>query len=325
MSFPRDLHDCNHSTDPRTNPDLAKALRGQNAIVAGAGRGVGRAISEMLVYASCASITLLALEKEEVEETARICKQINPDIKTKSAVVDVTDFTSVERIVKEIVEEFGSIDVLAMNAGRPPQWLPVSDSDPKIWWDTVSISLQGAFVYTRAVLPIMKKQAKGGRIIYTSSSGAHLNSGMGSYIVGKLGQVRLAEVVHKENWEEGVRCFAFNPGCVKTRFYTDFEDEVVGREKRVGSYVQEEVEGEKESAEMAVNTLKDATFDTPYMAAGLVTALAAGELDFMSGRYLDAAVDIQNYIDREEEIVSKDLCRVRLNLGNGELEPRLDY
>lgn len=170
----------------------------------------------------------------------------------------------------------------------------------------------------------MKKQKLGGRIIYTSSSGAHLNSGMGSYIVGKLGQVRLAEIIHAENKNDNIKCFAFNPGCIKTRFYLDFEDEVEGREKRDGSYVTENVMGEKESAEMAVRTLKDAEFDTPYMAAGLVTKIATGELDFMSGRYLDAAVDVQRYIDLKEEIVSKDLCRVRLNEGDGELVPKLD-
>lgn len=75
-----------------------------------------------------------------------------------------------------------------MNAGRPPQWLSVGDLGPSIWSDTVSISLQGAFVCTRAVLHIMRKQKKkAGRIVYTSNSGAHFNEGMGSYTVRKLG------------------------------------------------------------------------------------------------------------------------------------------
>ena len=61
------------------------------------------------------------------------------------------------------------------------------------------------------------------------------------------------------------------------------------------------------------------------MAAGLVTVLASGKLDFMSGRYLDAAVDIQRYIDRKEEIEKEDLCRVKLNLGGGEMVPDINF
>lgn len=61
------------------------------------------------------------------------------------------------------------------------------------------------------------------------------------------------------------------------------------------------------------------------MAAGLVTALAVGQLDFMSGRYLDAAVNIQHYYNCKEEILREDLCRVRLNQGQGELTPVLEF
>ncbi|KAF8848856.1 NAD(P)-binding protein [Acephala macrosclerotiorum] len=293
MNFPRTLHDCTPTTDPRNSSSTLPVRQ---------------------------SITCLALEKEEVEETVRICKDIRPDVKTKAAVVDVTDFKAVMKLVKEVVEEFGSIDVLAMNAGRPPQWLKTDISDSGIWCESCLFQstapfFAGACVCTCAVLPFMKKQKGGGRIIYTSSSGAHLNSGMGSYIIGKLGQVCLAEINDAENKNDNIKCFAFHPGCIKTRFYLNFEDEVEGREKRMG---------EKESAEMAVGTLKGVEFDTPHMAAGLVTKIAAGELDFMSGRYLDAAVDVQRYVEMREEIVSKDLCRVRLNEGNGELVPRLD-
>lgn len=69
----------------------------------------------------------------------------------------------------------------------------------------------------------------------------------------------------------GLKCFAFNPGCIKTGFYTDFEDEVEGREKKVGSYVKDEVDGEKE---MAARTLRDVVFDMQYMAVGLATRIA---------------------------------------------------
>jgi NAD(P)-dependent dehydrogenase (short-subunit alcohol dehydrogenase family) len=131
------LHDCYHSTDPRANKDLAQKLNGKNVLIAGAGRGIGRACAEFFSYCSPKSVSLIALEKDQVEETARICKEICGSLGTKTGVFDVTDPRAVKDFVAEVDQEFGSIDVLLMNAGRPPQWLPVAEGDPDIWWDTV--------------------------------------------------------------------------------------------------------------------------------------------------------------------------------------------
>ena len=153
-----------------------------------------------------------------------------------------------------------------------------------MWWDTVAISLQGAFNFARYALPVMQRQ-KSGRFIFTSSAGAHTSRGIGSYAIGKLGMIRLAEYIHAENFETyGIKAFAFHPGRIKTRFFTDFEDQVKGKAPVPGSYVVEGVEHEDKSAETAVKFLDDGSaWDTPEMPAGLVTVLAAGILDFMSG------------------------------------------
>jgi hypothetical protein len=137
--------------------------------------------------------------------------------------------------------------------------------------------------------------------------------------------VRLAEIVHNENYKESnIRCFAYNPGRIKTRFFTDFEDKVKGNQQRRNSYVEEGVALQDRSAQTAYDILHGVHWDTPELAAGLVTALAAGKLDFMSGRYVDASLDIAEYLKNKQAIIEQDLHRVRLHAGSSMFIPRLD-
>lgn len=322
--FPRVQHECDLSIDPRVNDNAARSLVDKTALVVGAGRGIGRACCEFLVLAGVRSLACLALEVEEAEDTAKICKNLKPTVEVIALGVDNRILTDVERVVEEVANTFGAIDNLLMNAGRPPQFLPTSLSDREIWWQTMSVSLRGAFNFSRAVLPFMQRQ-KRGCIVFTSSSGAHINTEMSAYLLAKLVQVRLAEILHVENFQQyGIKAFAFNPGCVRTRFFTDFEDNYLGEPALKESYAGE---GDLEnlSARKVYNALKDEKFDSPYMAAGLVIILASGKLDFMFGKYLDAAVKVEHYLNSKDDILRHDLCRVRLVLDSEEFLSRCDF
>lgn len=303
-------HDCEYASDPRKNKDLGALLKDRHVLIAGGGRGIGRATAEFFAHTAIKSLSLMALELAEVDETARICKEINPNLLTKTAAFDVRDYSKVQQFVDEVDREFGRIDVLFMNAGRPPQWLATHESDPQVWWDTVAISLQGSFNFSRAVIPIMRRE-KGGRIIFTASAAAHVSNGMSSYALGKLGMVRLAEILHHENKDSNLKTFAIHPGAIRTRFYTDFRDAAEGNIKE-GSYVSTKLEGEKQSAETAVHFFKNTAWDTPQLPAGMIVVLAAGQMDFMSGRYVDCSRKVEDYIADKEKITAKDLHRVKL-------------
>ena len=319
------LHDCYDSTDPRVNQDLARQLKGKNIVVAGAGRGVGRACAELLSHGSPKSMSLVALERDEVEETASICTAIHSQLQVKTHAFDVQDAEAVRHFLAEVNSQFGGIDVVLMNAGRPPQWLPTSEGDPQIWWDTVGVSLRGAYNFSRYALPVMQKQ-RSGRIIFTSSGGAHVNSGISSYILAKLSMIRLAEIIHAENFQEfSIQAFAIHPGAIATKFYSDFKDKVDGKSTKGNSYVVEGADGEDKSAQNAVSFLEGGPWDTPYMAAGMVCVLASGQLDCMSGRYVECSTRIEEYLEKKDVIVKDDLYRVRLNAGEGGLIPSLDY
>jgi len=322
--FLGELHDCYFGTDPRVNADLAARLNQKNVIVAGAGRGVGRACAELLSYGKLKSLSITALEQDELDETAEICKRNDPNLRIKTGAFDVQVPAAVKQFLEDVDREFDGIDVVLMNAGRPPQWLPTAEGDPEIWWDTVGVSLRGAYNFSRYALPIMQRK-RDGRIIFTSSAGAHANQGIGSYIAAKLAMIRLAEIIHVENFRDhNIKAFAIHPGAIATRFYHDFKDKAEGRTKE-RSYIVEGAEGEDKSAEVAVKFLESGTFDTPYMAAGMVSVLSGGQLDFMSGRYVDCSTKIEEYLEQQDSIIKEDLYRIRLNAGSGRMIPFLDF
>lgn len=148
---------------------------------------------------------------------------------------------------------------------------------------------------------------------------------MSSYTLGKLGMIRLCEVLHNENFKEyNIKCFAYNPGRIRTRFFTDFHDRVEGNSQE-NSYVVDGVPNEDKSAQTAVNAFKGVKWDTQELPAGLVTALASGRLDFMSGRYLDAAKSVEEYETEQASIKDEDLHRVRLHVSSDLFIPQLDF
>jgi NAD(P)-dependent dehydrogenase (short-subunit alcohol dehydrogenase family) len=313
--------DCDFDSDPRQNKELAESLRDKHVLIAGAGRGIGRATAEMFAYTAISSLSILALELNEVNETARLCSAINPNLAVRAAAVDVTDFVAVQQFVDKTAHEFGRIDVVFMNAGRPPQFLSVHESEASIWWDTVTISLQGSFNLSRAVLPLMRQSSSGGTFIMTSSAGAHVTEGMGSYTIGKLGVSRLAEILHHENKQAGIRAFSLHPGVVRTRFYTDFEEVVEGKVGAATSYASKDVPGDEESAKAAVNFFKDKPFDTIQMPAGMVVLLASGRLDFLSGRYVDSSITLAEYLADKDRILEEDAYRIKLIVGKDKFLP----
>jgi NAD(P)-dependent dehydrogenase (short-subunit alcohol dehydrogenase family) len=323
-SFLGSLHDCYFETDPRINTNLAKQLSGKNVVIAGAGRGIGRACAELLSNGRLGSLSITALEKDEIDETARICKCNDPDLRIKTGAFNVQDAPAVKQFLLEVDREFDGLDVVLMNAGRPPQWFPTAEGDPEIWWDTVGVSLRGAYNFSRYALPIMQKK-RDGRIIFTSSAGAHANQGISSYITAKLAMVRLAEIIHVENFKDhNIKAFAIHPSAIQTRFYHDFKDKAEGRTK-ARSYIVAGAEGEDKSAQAALKFLDQGTFDTPYMAAGMVSVLSTGQLDFLSGRYVDCSTKVEEYLEQHDSIIGEDLYRIRLNSGNGRLIPLVDF
>ena len=161
------------------------SLEGKLAIVTGAGRGIGKAIS--LVFAEAgADIVAVARNVEQIEETVAEVRRLGS--RAIAIPADVTKADQVERMVEKTISEFGKIDILVNNAGmihlkqlvpipdvKLSGWERVRDLDTAMseeeWHRTMNTNLSSVFLCSRAVGPYMIKQRKG-KVINISSRNA---------------------------------------------------------------------------------------------------------------------------------------------------------
>jgi NAD(P)-dependent dehydrogenase (short-subunit alcohol dehydrogenase family) len=143
-------------------------LRGQVALVTGAGRGIGRATARALADAG-AEVAVLSRSADQVAETVALITEAGGQALALTA--DVTDRETVRASVQAVIGRFGRIDLLVNNAGANAVFGPAWEVDPDAWWADVRVNLLGPFLCSAAVLPAMI--ARGcGRIVNLASGAA---------------------------------------------------------------------------------------------------------------------------------------------------------
>jgi 3-oxoacyl-[acyl-carrier protein] reductase len=178
---------------------------GKTVIVAGAARGIGRAISRAF-----------AADGANVLACDRLLGEIEPGERVTALAVDVTDPASIDDVV---AAAGGRVDVLAYVAGgilgqRPK---PLEDVTPEEFAGIVDANLKGCFLFARAVTPGMKK-AGGGRIVTISSRAGLATSltGIQAYAAAKHGQVGLVKQLAQELGPFGITVNSVAPGFMAT-------------------------------------------------------------------------------------------------------------
>ena len=223
----------------------------------------------------------LASAGMKVVVTARTREQVDEiarEIGGRGVTGDVTKRDDVERMVAEA----GDIDLLVANAGisiREPDggW----EAEVDEWWSVHEVNVLGVYLCCRAVIPGMLERGRG-RIVITGSGAAYLpRSRSTAYSSSTAAVVRLGETLASQ-LEGRIPVFPISPGLVRT-------------EMTEGSFPD------------------DAPWTPPECAPRLVRALASGEFDALSGRYLHAEHDPPDELrKRIDEIVENDLNSIRL-------------
>lgn len=188
-------------------------LKGQNALVTGGSRGIGRAVVLELAKQGANVGFFYAGNHQAAEETLQLLAAY--PVKAKALQVDVADREQVEAAVKDMEQELGPIQILVNNAGRTLDKLTpmLSDEDFSCVLD---VNLKGAFYVTRALYRGFMRQ-KYGRIVFVSSVAALMgNPGQAAYTASKAGLIGLTKTVAKELAKRGVTCNAVAPGFVET-------------------------------------------------------------------------------------------------------------
>ncbi|MBR4963873.1 MAG: 3-oxoacyl-[Alistipes sp.] len=200
-----------------------KLLEGKVALVTGAGRGIGKAIAVRYAQEGAnVAFTDLAIN-EAVEETVKEIEALG--VKCKAYASNAANFDETHEVVKQVVEDFGRIDVLVNNAGITKDGLMMRMSEAQ--WDAViNVNLKSAFNFIHAVTPVMAKQRGGSIINMSSVVGVSGNAGQCNYSASKAGMIGLAKSIAKEMGPRGIRANCIAPGFIVTEMTNQLSQEV---------------------------------------------------------------------------------------------------
>jgi len=202
-------------------------LRGQVAVVTGAGRGIGKATAAAFAAAGAQVFVW------EVDEAAG--QAVAEEIGGVFQRVDVTDRPEVEAAVAQVIGEGGRLDVLINNAGivRDAQFTKFQDGElvgqmQEADFDAVfSVNVKGVFHCTQAVVPQMVAQ-RHGRILNASSIvGLYGNFGQTNYVAAKMGVIGMTKVWARELGKHGITANAVAPGFIETEMAMSVPEKIL--------------------------------------------------------------------------------------------------
>ncbi len=196
-----------------------KRFENQVAIITGGARGIGQAIGHRIAQEG-GIVYLLDVLAKTVEATAHQLRQ--EGYPATGLEVDITDEAAVKRVVQEIMEENGRIDILVNCAGIIGLTATkITDYDLATFQEVQQVNLVGAFLITKYVIGHMEKAAYG-RILHISSiGGKEGNPGMVGYAASKSAMMGLVKGVGKEFADKGITVNGLAPAVIATPMNQD--------------------------------------------------------------------------------------------------------
>ncbi len=207
-------------------------LSGKVVLITGGSRGIGAACVDKFAEAGA---TIVFTYRENEEAASQLISKYSFQSEIMSYKVDLSVEEEISHCVKNVSSEFGGIDILVNNAGI---WKmgEFETLELKNWSETIDINLTGSYLFSRHVLPYMKKR-NGGRIIFVSSTAGQRGEARYShYAASKGGIISLTKSLAAELAEFNINVNCVAPGWV----YTDMSKHALSgeeNEKRIREYI----------------------------------------------------------------------------------------
>ncbi len=189
-----------------------EAINGKNALITGAGKGLGKVIAIALAQEGV-NVGLVGRTEKDLVNLAEELKAYN--IKTAIAIVDISEMEAVNVAVTKIKGELGVIDILVNNAGVGA-FGNFMELDPSKWKEIIDINLMGAYYVTRAVLPEMIDRKIGDIINISSTAGKNGSALTSAYSASKFGLIGMSESLMQEVRKHNIRVTTMLPSTVAT-------------------------------------------------------------------------------------------------------------
>jgi 3-oxoacyl-[acyl-carrier protein] reductase len=196
--------------DEKKNRRIQVDLSGQTAIVTGASRGIGKAIALRLAAAG-AKVACVARSADKLKETADAIAAAGGAAEVHPC--DVTDSAAVSKLVEELAERWGGLDIVVNNAGITKDTL-IPRMEDEQWDAVIATNLKSVFLFTRSASLVMMRKRSGRIINISSVSGLMGNSGQSNYSASKAGVIGFTRTVAQELASRKVTVNAICPGFI---------------------------------------------------------------------------------------------------------------
>lgn len=197
----------------------------------------------------------------------------------------MTSEHDVDNAARQVESSFGKLDILINNAGYLSAWKDLASSDPLDWWTTFEINVKGVYLFTRAFIPLLLKGSDK-TIIQLSSIAAHFTvPGASAYQTTKLTILKFNEYINAEYGARGMLAYGVHPGGVATELALGMPD-----------------------------FMHQVLTDTPELCGDTMVWLTKEKRNWLADRYISAQWNMERLLERKDEIVEKDLLRVKLTV-----------
>ena len=199
-------------------------LQGKIAIITGASRGIGKSIAKSFIaQGATVAFTYRSSEEKAIELEKELT--VNGG-KAKGFKSDASKMADAESLVKDVLEAFGTIDIVVNNAGITDDTLLIRMSEEQ--WDCViNVNLKSCFNLTKAVLKTMLKARFGSIINISSVVGVQGNAGQANYAASKAGILGFTKSIALELGSRNIRCNAIAPGFIETEMTAKLDPDTV--------------------------------------------------------------------------------------------------
>ena len=197
-----------------------KLLAGKTALITGASKGIGRKIAEVFAQngANVAFTYLSSVEKGQALE--KELEQFGTKVKGYRS--DASKFDEADKLINDIVADFGTLDIVVNNAGITKDGLLMRMTEEN-WDDVININLKSIFNVSKAASKVMMKNRKGSIINMSSVVGVQGNAGQANYAASKAGIIGFSKSLAKELGSRNIRTNVVAPGFIRTEM-TDVLD-----------------------------------------------------------------------------------------------------
>jgi 3-oxoacyl-[acyl-carrier protein] reductase len=196
-----------------------ESIKGKNALITGAGKGIGKAVAKQLA-AEGVNVALLARTEKDLQAVAEELKSTGVKVVYETA--DVADRASVDTAISKLKAELGNIDILINNAGVG-KFGKFMELEPEEWEQIVKVNLFGAYYVIRAVLPGMVSRQSGDIVNISSTAGQKGAAVTSAYSASKFGMIGMSESLMQEVRKSNIRVTTLTPSTIATDMAIDLK------------------------------------------------------------------------------------------------------